>query len=115
MMKNKVLIKIIVPEIDEKFDIFIPVNELIWKIKKLIIKSINDLTNNSLYMCDNCFLINKLTSQVYSNNEFVINTDIRNATELILILKSQFTLKIHYNIVNKLRRNPYFQFLEIGI
>ena len=39
-MENKVLIKLIMPELDEEFDIFIPVNELIWKIKKLIIKSI---------------------------------------------------------------------------
>ena len=35
-MNNKVLIKLIVPEIDEEFDIFIPVNEIIWKIKKCL-------------------------------------------------------------------------------
>ena len=36
-MKNKVLIKLIVPEIDSDFDIFIPVNEIIWKIKKMLL------------------------------------------------------------------------------
>lgn len=44
-MKNKVLVKLIVPEIDSNFDLFIPVNELIWKIKKLMIKSVSDLTD----------------------------------------------------------------------
>ena len=41
MMKmiNKVLIKLIVPAAGQAYDIFIPVNELVWKINKLIVKS----------------------------------------------------------------------------
>ncbi len=84
-MKNKVLIKLIVPELDETFDIFIPVNEVIWKIKKLMIKSISDLSGVDLNSQENYALINKDNSRIYSNNEIVINTDIRNASELILI------------------------------
>lgn len=86
-MKNKVLIKLIVPEIDNTFDLFIPTNELIWKIKKLVTKSINDLTGDSLDISRDYILINKLTGQIYSNNLTVFNTDIRNATELVLILE----------------------------
>ena len=86
-MKNKVLIKLIVPEISNTFDLFIPTNELIWKIKKLITKSINDLTGDSLDISRDYILINKLTGQIYSNNTTVFNTDIRNATELVLILE----------------------------
>ena len=33
-MNNKVLVKLLVPELNSSFDIFLPVNELIWKIKK---------------------------------------------------------------------------------
>ena len=84
-MKNKVLIKLIVPELDETFDIFIPVNEVIWKIKKLMMKSISDLSGVDLNCQENYALINKDNSRIYSNNEIVINTDIRNASELILI------------------------------
>ena len=47
-MKNKVLIKLIVPELDDTFDLFVPVNEVIWKVKKLIVKSISDLTGIEL-------------------------------------------------------------------
>ncbi len=84
-MKNKVLVKLLVPEIDSTFDLFIPVNELIWKIKKLILKSISDLTGGAIDTHKDYVLINKTNSTIYKNNEIVINTDIRNATELILI------------------------------
>ena len=86
-MENKVLIKLIMPELDEEFDIFIPVNELIWKIKKLIIKSISDLSKTDLNIQDEYILINKDNSKIYTNNEILINTDIRNGTELFFISK----------------------------
>lgn len=85
-MKNKVLIRLIVPENDNTYDIFIPVNEFVWKIKKMIIKCINDL-GGSLDQNKEYLLINKVTNQTYQNNEIVINTDIRNTTELVLITK----------------------------
>lgn len=86
-MKDKVLIKLSVPEIDLSFDIFIPVNELIWKVKKLIVRGIKDLSGNSLNIEDEYVLLNKLTNQIYSNNVTVYDTDIRNASELILLVE----------------------------
>ena len=35
---NKVLVKLFVPEIDSSFDVFVPVNEIIWKIKRNLTK-----------------------------------------------------------------------------
>jgi len=87
-MNNKVLIKLIVPEIEEEFDVFIPVNEVLWKIKKLIIKSVSDLTGIGLNINDDFLLLNKTTSQFYDNNDIIIQTDIRNGTELILLSRS---------------------------
>lgn len=85
-MKNKVLIKLIVPEINYDFDIFIPVNEQIWKIKKLIIKSISDMVGIQMDSKNgDVTLLNKSTGKLYNNNEIVINTDIRNSTELLMI------------------------------
>ena len=86
-MKNKVLIKLMVPEIDYSFDTFIPTNELIWKIKKLVVKSISDLTDKSLDITKNYILLNQESGQIYSNNVTVYETDIRNATELVLLLE----------------------------
>ena len=84
-MKNKILIKVIVPELEESYDIFVPVNELVWKVKVLISKAISDLNGGVLNIKDNYVLINNYISQIYGNNEKIISTDIRNATELILI------------------------------
>ena len=84
-MKNKILIKVIIPEIDESFDIFIPVNEVIWKIKKLIVKGISDLSSNLIDDKEEYCFMNIDSAKIYSNNEIIINTDIRNATELVLL------------------------------
>ncbi len=86
-MKNKILIKLIVPELDETFDIFIPVNELVWKIKKLILKAISDLSNANIDSNVDYILLNKDNSKIYNNNEIILDTDIRNSSELILISK----------------------------
>lgn len=82
-MNNKVLIKLIVPSLDKSYDLFIPVNATIYKIKKLILESLNDIDTNMLNV--SYVLINKINSRVYNNKEIVINTDIRNATELMLL------------------------------
>ena len=84
-MENKVLINLIVPELDSDFDVFIPVNEQVWKIKKLLLKSVSDLSTISLDMNRDYILLNKNSDIIYKNNEIIINTDIRNGSELILI------------------------------
>lgn len=83
-MNNKILINVDVPEIDCDYDLFIPVNELVWKVNKLVIKSISDLSGIPLNTHDNYIFINKITNKVYNSNEIIVDTDIRNGTELIL-------------------------------
>lgn len=84
-MNNKVLIKLIIPKYEISYDLFIPVNEVMWKLKKMIIKCVQDLSgitfdNNLEYV-----FLNKDSSKFYNNNDLIINTDIRNGTELILL------------------------------
>jgi len=100
-MKNKVLIKLSVPELNEVYDVFIPVNEYIWKAIKLIVKSISDLSGGTLNIQDDYLLINKNTGRIYQNNEVVINTEIRNSTELVLLSNSNNydeTLRMNFSI-----------------
>lgn len=85
-LNNKVLIQLFVPEINETFDLFIPVNELLWKVKKLIVKSVHDLTNGEINDQQEYILINKVTGEVYNDNIVIRETNIRNATELVLLL-----------------------------
>ena len=86
-MKNKVLIKLIIPGLATTFDVFIPVNELVWKVEKLMIKAVSDLSNIRLDLNREYILLNKDNSRVYNNNEIILDTDIRNSSELILIAK----------------------------
>ncbi len=86
-MNNKVLVKLIVPEIDDEFDVFIPVNEIVWKIKKMLVKCVNDVDGVNLDINKEYILVKKDNNRVYKNNEIMIDTDIRNASELLLISK----------------------------
>lgn len=75
------------PELDDSFDCFIPVNEVVWKIKKLILKSISDLTNSNFNLRADYVMMNKDNGRIYNSNEIVINTDIRNGSELIFLIR----------------------------
>ena len=82
---NKILINLYVPNLNQHYDLFIPVNEFIWKINKLVVKSISDLSDGKLLMNQNYVISNIETGKIYDNNDIVINTDIRNTTKLALI------------------------------
>ena len=84
-MNNKVLVKVYVPTLNNSYDIFIPVNELIWKANKLIVKSISDLNQNALDIKEKYIFVNKITCQIYASNDIIRDTDIRNGTELVLL------------------------------
>jgi len=86
-VKNKVLVKLFIPEIDTFFDVFIPVNEVVWKLKKMLVKVVSDVVNVDLDINRDYILINSDNNRIYKNNEIVIDTDIRNACELILFSK----------------------------
>ena len=84
-MEDKVLIKLDVFGMDETYDVFIPVNEVLWKIKAMLAKCVSDLEYMPFNPNEEYIIINKKTGNVYNNNEIIINTDIRNGTELLLM------------------------------
>ncbi|MBQ7031461.1 MAG: hypothetical protein IJY87_03965 [Bacilli bacterium] len=84
-MKNKVLIKLWIPELDVYYDVFIPVNEVMWKVKILLLKSVEDILKISINNNIDYYLVNKDTCKIYDSNEIVLNTDIRNGSEILLI------------------------------
>lgn len=84
-MKNKLLIELVVPDIDEKFDLFIPINKKIGNVIVLINRSIHELTNGAYVGSKKTALYNKATGKKYGVNDLVRNTDIRHGSTLILI------------------------------
>lgn len=84
-MMNKVLIKLYVPTLGENYDIYIPVNEMVWKVNRLIVKLISDMSNDNFNIDREYALINIDTGMIYNSNDIIINTDIRNASRLLLV------------------------------
>ena len=81
MFDNKLLVNLYVLVLDEHFEIFVPVDEKIGNIVKLLDKSLLDK-----FPIDKKFsLLNVYSGNLYKNNDIVRNTDIQNGTKLILI------------------------------
>ena len=80
-MDNKVLVKLFAVEYGKTFDLYIPVNYLVWKINKLIMKCVADLCDVSINLRKEFLLINKNTNKIYPNNSIVREEDIKNGTE----------------------------------
>ncbi len=84
-MNSKVLVKLIIPEIDMTYDVYLPVNKKIGNIIYLLIKAIHELSNNVYPINETAMLYNVDTSEKYNSNILLANTNIRNGTKLVLI------------------------------
>lgn len=84
-MKNKVLVSLSIPEIDKKYDVYLPINKKIGNIINLLNKSISELTDGELILSTANSLFNATTKEKYESDILLANTNIRNGTELILL------------------------------
>ena len=84
-MKNKVLVSLSIPEIDKKYDVYLPINKKIGNIINLLNKSISELTDGELILSTANSLFNETTKEKYESDILLANTNIRNGTELILL------------------------------
>lgn len=84
-MKNKILIELIVPEIDSKFDVFIPIGKKVGEVLMLLSKSITDISNGLYVSTNKNWLYDGTTGEKYDLNVLVKDTNIKNGTSIILI------------------------------
>ena len=81
MFDNKLLVSLYVLMLDKQFELFIPVDEKVGNIVKLLDKSlfenVSDLRKR--------IVLNLDSGNVYKNNDIIRNTDIKNDTKLVLI------------------------------
>lgn len=54
----------------------------------MLLKCVGELSNTNIDMNAKYILLNKDNSRIYKNNDLVIETDIRNCTELVMISQS---------------------------
>lgn len=83
MNNNKILVELLVPDLDAKYNVFLPVNKRISNIINLLIKAINDLSGKNID--NNVCLYNKDTGLKYEENLTILDTDIRNGSTIILL------------------------------
>ncbi len=84
-MKNKILVELIVPEIEEHYNIYIPIHKKIGSVINLLNKSIFELSNGNYSGGNKNFLYNRDTNERYDLNDKVFNTNIRNGSILVLL------------------------------
>ncbi len=84
-INTSVFVKIVVPEIDKSFDVYLPVNKKIGNIINLLNSSISEVTSGEFPISNNNKLYNSKTLERYVSNILLYNTTIRNGSVLILI------------------------------
>ncbi len=85
IMNNKVFVKLIVPEIDKTYDVYLPINKKVGNIINLLNQAIYEMTNKEIKPSNSYSLYNKKTGEKYLSDILLFNTNIRNGTNLILI------------------------------
>ena len=85
-MNNKILIEVIVPLLEENFEIYIPVNKRISTVIKLIEKSLNEITNGYYpTQKENSVIIDEESGSVFDVNLTLKESKMINGSKIILI------------------------------
>ena len=85
-MNNEILIEVIVPLLEENFEIYIPVNKRISTVIKLIEKSLNEITNGYYpTQKENSVIIDEESGSVFDVNLTVKESKMINGSKIILI------------------------------
>ena len=84
-MKNKVLVEIYIPSLDEEYNIFLPLNKNIADIIMLIGKSISEMKLIDNIDFSNCSLYNRENILKYNPKSTIRETNIRNGVRLIFM------------------------------
>lgn len=84
-MNNKLLVELIVPRLEEKFEVFIPINKRIFQVVKLIEKALNEVTNGYYPISDDSVIIDGESGNVYDMNIIVKETKMINGSKIILL------------------------------
>ncbi|NLC48219.1 MAG: hypothetical protein GX758_02545 [Tenericutes bacterium] len=83
-MEYKILIKLYVPQIEQSFEMYIPVNRTISQVKVLLNNVINDITVGIYPIKDNITLVNRRENTIYEDALVIRDTSIKNGSELVM-------------------------------
>jgi len=84
-MKNKINVDVIVPIINETYNLFIPINKKVGEIIVLLNLAINELTNGEFPISNKLSLVNLNNGDVYDTNVLVKDNNILDGSKLVLL------------------------------
>lgn len=84
-MDDKVLVRLIVPEINMTYDVYLPITKKMGNIIILLNKAVNELSLGSFPLSNTNKLYNARSNEKYPSDVLLYNTNIRNGTHLILV------------------------------
>ena len=82
---NKVCVDLIVPGIEERYNVLIPINKKTLEVIYLLNKAINEMTDGSFLMSEHLSLINADSGMVYDLDKNFLENNILNGAKLILL------------------------------
>ena len=83
-MTNKILVIVVVPMIEEEYNIYIPVSKSINVTIELLVKTINELSEGHYQIKNNAKLISS-NGEIFPRNYTVKASGIKNGDKIILI------------------------------
>ena len=83
-MDNKILVRLYVPKIEEQYDVTIPLNKQIYVVIQLLVKAVNELCGGYYKPSKMPMLYDKITAKAYDVNLTVIESSLRNGSEIVL-------------------------------
>ena len=84
-MNNKVLVELLVPVLEESYDVFIPINRKVGNIIALLSKMVSELSDGYFKVTGENILYSGDAGEKYRMNDLIANTDIRNGSKIILM------------------------------
>ncbi len=81
MFDNKILLNLYGLSLSTNYEVFIPVNEKVGNITKLL----NTTMFDSINLDKNNTFVNINTGFIYKNNDLIRNTDMKNNSKIMLI------------------------------
>ena len=84
-MNNKLLVTVIVPLLEEKYEVFIPIGKRVSDIIKLLEKALKEMTNGYYPDKEDSVIIDAESGNVFDVNITVKETKMINGSKIILL------------------------------
>ena len=84
-MNNKVCVELIVPSIEERYDVFLPVSKNTLETIYLLSKAINEMSDGNFPISNKISLLDVNTGIFVDINKTIYENKILNGTKLVLI------------------------------